>query len=435
MDPCPAPDLTIILLGNSGVGKSASGNTILGQGNVFESRQAFEPVTTQISEKSGRVFGKQITVIDTPGIFGSEEDIKTHFQVLFQSSRPCLFLVVVEINRFTAEQENAVKATIGVIGDQRLKKSFLLFTKGNDFNSESLDEFINRQPDGPIAQLAARFAGRHLFDNINGDQEQVRNLLLLFDNINGDSSRHPKQGAHPLKVRRIVLLGLPGDGKSASANTILGSKQFKSCSSFEAVTTESDSKTAKLGVHELTVVDTPGFTKKVLSPRKLYEEIVKAIVKASPGPHAFIIVVKLGRISEANIILFKMLPEVFGKDALKYTVVIFTHGDTLEGQTIKGRIEKEKCIRDLVSLCGNRYCLFDNTKRGNRQQVRNLLGILDTMDTANSGQYYTPEMFYDVHKVYRNWQKFIEWFEQMLKKIDEYFRSNPLEVTLLSGLQ
>lgn len=159
------------------MGKSASGNTILGWG-AFESKTSLKPVTTAIREQTGRRFGKRITVIDTPGILGSEGPIEKWYLGLPRASTPVLSLVVVRVGRFSEEDQKAVEAAIRVIGPRRLENSYLLFTGGDALKNRTLQDFISEDDGGPLHQLADRFSGRtHLFNNVDGGRQQVRDLL------------------------------------------------------------------------------------------------------------------------------------------------------------------------------------------------------------------------------------------------------------------
>ncbi|CAJ1063211.1 GTPase IMAP family member 8-like [Xyrichtys novacula] len=363
------------------------------------------PVTKEITVEEGTRFGKKISVIDTPGVLGSEGEIRTWCQNLLQTSTPCLFLVVVGIDRFTDEQKNSVEAALRVIGDQE-SNSYLLFTKGERLGSESLDEFINADPEGPLRPFAERFAGRlHVFNNEDRGQEQVKELL--------EKSGHLRDDSRPISERRVVLLGLPGKGKSASGNTILGSERFRSDCDPDPVTTKTDSRSAIVEGRQVTAVDTPGFTDKVLSPEKLFNEIIESVKKAEPGPDAFLIVVEIGRVMPVEIEMHEFLLKMFGEHAEKYFMVLFTHGDKLRGRPIETYINGKRELKDLVDRCGGRYCVFDNTKIGNREQVRKLLDEIDVMVKTNE-QRFTSEML----KKPPTWLESLwECFLQLLAKI------------------
>ncbi|EEF39144.1 hypothetical protein RCOM_0784940 [Ricinus communis] len=58
--------LNILVIGKTGVGKSATINSIFGEKKVMIS--AFEPATTRVDEIVGTVDGVRIRVLDTPGL-------------------------------------------------------------------------------------------------------------------------------------------------------------------------------------------------------------------------------------------------------------------------------------------------------------------------------------------------------------------------------
>ncbi|XP_006808894.1 uncharacterized protein LOC102784893 [Neolamprologus brichardi] len=249
----PGPDLTVVLMGRSGVGKSASGNTILGRA-AFELSAAWGPVTMTIQEKTGTILGKLIRVIDTPGIVKSKEELKTFCQGLLQSSTPLLFLVLVTTSRFTDQEEEAVQAAITVLGDEGLANSFLLFTGGDELNV-SLQDHISQSKRSPLQDVVKKFGDRyHLFNNeAPEDEGQVGELL-------SKAERHRTRKLLGFKAEgvSIVLLGNTAVGKSASANTILGRAAFESRASLKAVTTGIGEETGQRFGKRITVIDTPG---------------------------------------------------------------------------------------------------------------------------------------------------------------------------------
>jgi hypothetical protein len=165
---------------------------------------------------------------------------------------------------------------------------------------------------------------------------------------------------------------------------------------------------------KLCIIDTPGLSDTKQSNEIVIRELKNGFQLASPGPHAFLIVVN-GRCTDEQIGVLALLQKVFGDPILKYCIIVITRGNDLQDDDDKQLSDAELIDRyfneappallNLMTDIQKRCILIENRASFEirEQKIALLIDMIKTIEDKNG--YYTNQMFIEAEQQWQQWGK------------------------------
>ncbi|XP_064787518.1 GTPase IMAP family member 9-like [Oncorhynchus masou masou] len=171
-------ELRLVLLGRTGAGRSAAGNTILGR-EEFGAQASPSAVTQRSKRREGDVCGRRLVLVDTPDWFCPGQDVG--HCVRLSAPGPHAFLLVIPVEPSKGEERGVLERIEEMFGEGCWEHTVILFTHDDGLKEQSIEEFLQAGSQD-LQQLVEKSGSRYHVLNIK-DRAHGTQVSELLDQV------------------------------------------------------------------------------------------------------------------------------------------------------------------------------------------------------------------------------------------------------------